>query len=128
MDVILFCVKQPEFADNPLIDSGSIFAPFSMTQTTIYHTNPPEINKATHDFWRVTGNNDGNRVLTDEVGVENVPFPHELIRDPTVFHMGNGSHSRDSEYTPMQWDNFPFNKFRYTYFTSKNDILNFNFF
>jgi len=41
----------------------------------------------------------------DELGMENVPIPPELARDPE--EVGSPGFGRDPERTPMQWDDSP---------------------
>jgi alpha-glucosidase len=41
----------------------------------------------------------------DEIGMQNVPIPRELMHDPPGKE--NPVHSRDPERTPMQWDSSP---------------------
>lgn len=45
----------------------------------------------------------------DEIGMENVPIPAELVKDPPAVNQPELAHvvGRDPERTPMQWDNSP---------------------
>jgi alpha-glucosidase len=77
MDVVMLCIKHPDFPDNPPAEDSPFAALVGLSQDPIYYMGRPEVHDMIREFRRIFDSYKGDRVIIGETVILD---PAELVK------------------------------------------------